>query len=352
MSRVSTYAALQAKVRVRYSELLSEEQYAHLSEAEDFHALITQLKQTEYGPYLERIREENLNPRSAAFRIRQRLAETYASLITHAPKYATELLTLMYRRHEIENLKGILRGIISGADWERVNFVLFPLTRTVLPAREMVESGNVPAAVELLRATPYYEVLSYAMRRYSSEQTIFPIEVALDLNEWRDIWKAIQGLPGEDRKHALGLLGGMLDVLNLMWAIRYRVYYNLSEEELINYTLPFGRRVNDEHIRVIAAGADIAGVVQRLFPGIPDVQNLLREPHEGLPRLETLLMRTIAEDCHSEFLGNPFHIGLVLAYLLLLELEVKDLTVLCEAKSSGAERKTYLPLLVTSRLPV
>jgi hypothetical protein len=36
------------------------------------------------------------------------------------------------------------------------------------------------------------------------------------------------------------IIGSLLDMNNLMWAIRYKVYHKLSEEELINYTLPFG----------------------------------------------------------------------------------------------------------------
>jgi len=46
-------------------------------------------------------------------------------------------------------------------------------------------------------------------------------------------------------------------VNNLMWVIRYKIYHQLSEEEVINYTLPFGYRVRDEDVRAIAAGADL-----------------------------------------------------------------------------------------------
>ena len=62
---------------------------------------------------------------------------------------------------------------------------------------------------------------------------------------------------------------------NLMWAIRYRVYHKLSEEEVINYTLPFGYRVKDSDLRAIAAGADVASVITRIYPGIGDISALL-----------------------------------------------------------------------------
>ncbi len=351
MSSVSTYAALQAKVRARYSELLGGEELIRLSEAADFPALVAQLKQTVYGPLLDQVPEANLVPRRTAYRIRMRLAQAYASMISVAPKTAERLLLHMYRRFEVDNLKGVLRGVVTGASWDVINFVLFPLTASVIPAREMAESGSVAEAVELLRGTQYYDYLSYALRRFSTEHSIFPLEVAIDLEYWRRLWSEIGELSGPDKTHAMNVLGGLLDFNNLMWAIRYRVYYNLSEEELINYTLPFGNKVRDEKIRAIAAGADIAAVVSQIYHEIRDVQQMLQNPTAGLPRLESELQRELVAACHSEFLGYPFHIGLVLAYLILLEMEIKDLTVLIEAKSTGAPREEFLPLLVTAAVP-
>ena len=136
--------------------------------------------------------------------------------------------------------------------------VLFPMgSMTVLPAQAMLESGSVGAAIELLQGTPYYETLSFAMKRYSAEQNLFPLEVALDLYYWRQLWQEAKKLQGQDREQASRIIGSLMDVNNLMWVIRYKVYHQLSEEEVINYTLPFGFRVRDEDVRAIAAGADL-----------------------------------------------------------------------------------------------
>jgi vacuolar-type H+-ATPase subunit C/Vma6 len=128
---------------------------------------------------------------------------------------------------------------------------------------------------------------------------------------------------------------------NLMWAIRYRVYHHLSEEEVINYTLPFGHRVRDEDIRAIAAGADIPRVVARIYPDLTDVDTLLREPRSGLPKLERQLQRRLVEHCRAAFTGYPFHIGIPLAYAVLSELEIQDLTVLIEAKSEQISAEEF-----------
>jgi V/A-type H+-transporting ATPase subunit C len=217
---------------------------------------------------------------------------------------------------------------------------------TVLPAQAMLESGSVAAAIELLQGTPYYETLSFAMKRYSAEQNLFPLEVALDLYYWRQLWQEAKKLQGQDREQAKRIVGSLMDVNNLMWVIRYKVYHQLSEEEIINYTLPFGYRVRDEDVRAIAAGADLPMVVGRVFPGIPDLNTLLEDPRRGLPQLEVILKRRLMEQCLAAFIGNPFHIGVPLAFLILSNLEVQDLTVLIEAKSSGMPEEEFVPFML------
>jgi V/A-type H+/Na+-transporting ATPase subunit C len=351
---VAGYAAISARVRAMYAELLTPQDIVRLSEAPDFVSLFNLLKSTAYGPYLEGLKDKDINPRRVIIQVKRKLADAFYSVIQMAPVETRPLIKQLYRYYEIGNLKAVLRAIVTVSTWntetglwDRVRDVLFPLgSNTVLPAQAMVESGSVASAVDLLRGTPYEETLSFAMKRYSSEQNLFPIEVALDLSFWRRLWSEAQRLTGQDREHSVRIIGSLLDMNNLMWAIRYRVYHKLSEEEVINYTLPFGYRVKDSDIRAIAAGADAASVINRIFPGIPDLNALLENPQTGLPRLEVLLKQRVLKECLAAFVGSPFHIGLPLAFLIMHDFEVQDLIVLIEAKSSGLPEEEYRPFLL------
>lgn len=344
---VSGYAAISARVRAMYASLLVAQDLARLNDAPDFTALLTQLKPTVYGVRIETLKDRDLTPRQVVLQIKGRLADVYDSVIHMAPAHTRSLLTQLYRYFEVENLKAVLRGIVTDPAWERVEDVLFPYGRMgVLPAQAMVEAGTVAAAVELLRGTVYEETLSFAMKRYSVEQNLFPLEVALDLHYWRKLWQEARRLSGQDQKQALRVVGNLIDMNNLMWVIRYRVYHKLSEEELINYTLPFGYHLRDEDVRAIAAGADIASVVQRVYPEIRDVATLLEEPQSGLPLLEIQLKKRVMDQCMSAFVGDPFHVGVPLAFLILCQLEIQDLTVLIEAKYSQLPQERYQPYLL------
>ncbi len=354
---VSSYAGLNARVRVLYSYLLSPSQLASLGEATDLQGLVSMLRQTAYGPALQALKEKEVEPKSVVLALKQRLAEASESLIRTAPLEAHRLLTQLYQFYEVNNLKAVLRAIAAAAagkgsrpTWEQLRPLLFPADYMVtVPAQAMLESGSIAAAVELLRGGPYYEPLSFGLKRYTAEQSLFPLEVVLDLFFWRRLWEAAQSLMGEDQSQALRVVGALVDTNNLMWAIRYRVYHGLSEEELINYTLPFGLRVRDEDVRAIAAGADIASVVGRLFPSIKNLNDFLASPRTGLPGLELELKRYVMLQCLAAFVGNPFHIGIPLAYLVLHDLEIQDLTVLVEAKAAEVNADDFRPLII--RMP-
>lgn len=356
---VAGYAAISARVRAMYADLLTPQDMARLSDAPDFLTLFNLLKSTAYGPYLDGLKDKDINPRRVITELKRKLAASYYSVIQMAPVETRPLVKQLYRYFEIGNLKAVLRGLVTVSSWnndtplwDRVRDVLFPLgPDSVLPAQAMVESGSVATAVDLLLGTPYEEALSFAMKRYSAEQNLFPLEVALDLSYWRRLWAEAKKLTGQDREHGVRIIGSLLDMNNLMWAIRYRVYHKLSEEEIINYTLPFGYRVQDSDIRAIAAGADIASVITRIYPGIPDVSALLENPQTGLPKLEVLLKREIMKQCLAAFVGSPFHIGIPLAFLVMSDFEVQDLIVLIEAKSSNFPDDEYRPFLLKANLP-
>ena len=343
----SGYAAIHSRVRVMYSALLGPQELADLANAPDLSGLVGLLKDTPYGSYLEGLEDKELTPKQFIYQVQKRLSDAYITLVHSAPAHTRPLLTELFRHFEIDNLKTVLRAIVIHSTWEQVKEILFPLgSLAKLPVEKMMEVGTVEAAIAQLAGTPYYDTLSHALKRYIEEQSLFPLEVALDLDYWRTLWLNTNRLPGQDRTQALRIVGPWVDMNNLMWAMRYRVYHHLSEEEIINYTLPFGYRIRDEDIRAIAAGADITRIVMRLYPGSRNVDELLQDPEHGLPKLELQLQRYIVQKLNAVFTGYPFHIGLPLAFLVLNELELQDLTVLIEAKASGKTPADFLPYLL------
>ena len=346
---IDAYALIHATVRALRPALLSSETWTALIQAESYDAVLDLLGKTVYSPYLEipggRAR---LTPRRLIYQLRWHLSDLYTKLIGLAPEPGRQLLIELWHHYEVDNIKAVLRGVETGARWEQILFLLEPMakftTLSLADLERMGRSGGMTQAVECTRGTPYYNTLSHAMERYQAEQNLFPFEVALDLDYRRRLWESIHQMKGRDHEQALRTVGHELDVDNLLWAIRYRVYHHLSSQEIINYTLPMGYQVQDKDIRAIATGQDIAQVVKKIYPDLEDLGGLTH-PEQLVANLERALRRYIVRACRGAFIGYPFHIGIPLAFLWLNEYEINDLTVLVEAKASHLAREMFLPML-------
>ncbi|RLC67058.1 MAG: hypothetical protein DRI48_03280 [Chloroflexi bacterium] len=345
---VTTYALPHALVRALYATILPTATWQDLVQAQDMDAILAILSKTAYQPYLE-IERELLTPRRVVYQTRCRLADLYDKIIDVVAEPGRQLLLWLWRLYEVDNIKAVLRGVEAGASWKEVLYLLSPMARHATLTKDslekMVQTEDVTRAVELTSDTPYYDTLAHALERYQAEKSLFPLEVALDLEYSRRLWQSVDQLAGLDHEQALRIVGSILDKDNLLWAIRYRVYHNLSEQEIINYTLPFGYQVHDEDIRAIATGSNITQVVKRIYPDLEGVE-AISEDGTGLEKLERALQHRVVQLCHAAFLGYPFHIGIPIAYLILNEYEIEGLTVLVEAKTSHLPLDIFAPMLV------
>ena len=346
-SGVSSYAAVNAQVRALYSTSLTREQWKGLYEIQDFKGLLNILSETVYGTYINSFSFDEITPRRASYEIRKHLVKVYETVASHVPVDTQNLIQQLFCLYEIDNIKAVIRGVALGESWNRIRYTLFPLPESnTLPLESMSLSKNVESAIEQLRKTQYYWPLEHALERYKAEQNLFPLEVALDLDYWRKLWTDINRLSMTEKKQVIRIIGTDLDVNNLTWALRYRLYHHLSEEEIINYTLPMGHRVKDSDIRQIAAGSNPVSIITRIYPEIANNNILLGNLTKNLPDLELILQKQTLHACETAFLGYPFHAGIPIAYLMLIEMEIKDLIVIIEAKSMNIPYDRYKKYLL------
>jgi vacuolar-type H+-ATPase subunit C/Vma6 len=347
---VDNYSVIHAVTRALYADLLSKSAWQSLIQTPDYDTVLDLLSKTTYAFYLD-INRSLLTPRRVVYQIRQHLVDVYAKLIRLASPAAGKVIQTLWHHYEVDNIKAALRGNEARASWDQVLHLLYPMDRhTVVGVdllRLMVDAPDMEHAVDVLAGLSYHQILVHALTRYHEEKNLFPLEVALDLGYRRLLWDSIFALKGLDRKMALRTIGTVLDSDNLLWAIRYRVYHHLSEEEIINYTLSVGYEVSDHDIRTIARGGDIADVVFRIYPELTaELSGVVLDTGGGLRQLERALYKLALARCRKAFIGYPFHIGIPLGYVWLNENEIRDLTIIVEAKAAGTPPEKFVPMLV------
>jgi V/A-type H+-transporting ATPase subunit C len=347
----SRYAAVNAQTRGLLARLISDALWTELVSASSLGEQLDILGRSEYTdrvanvvgePTVALLERALLNHLARASRLPLRLMQGGSR----------ELLDWYWRRFEVNNLKMILRARHYGTAVESFRDMLIPLgSSSKLPWDALIAADSVVAVVNLVRRSAYGPALDDALERYRREAVLFVLEVALDLSYTHRLLKLVAKLRGRDRREATRFIGAWVDAQNLLWAYRYRIYAHFSPEEILNYTLHSGLRVNAERIRAIALGAPLLDVVSQIWgdilPGLETLEGL--PDRQALPKLELILQRHLWLEARQALGGYPLSLATVLAYEILLESEVYDLMALAEGKAVDWTAEQIRPYLIGER---
>lgn len=346
------YAAVSARVRGGIANLLPSSVWRALLDADDVRGLVQRLESTAYRDVLARHAEETLEPGRVERALWEYLVQAYRAPLPFLRGGPKILVDWLWRRFEVDNLKTILRTVEQDVAPEQIRASLIPLgPASELDWNSLAEASSIASVVDRLGDTWYGGVLDGALERYRREGLLFVLDVALDLSYYRRLLRLLHDLSGRDRREAERFVGTMVDSQNLLWAYRYRIHFDLSPEEILNYTLHRKLRVDATVVREIATGASLEDVILEIWatslPGVEQLQGM--SAAEALPRLEILFQRYLYDLALEATRGYTLHLGIVLAYLVLLESEVHDLIALVEGKAAGWSPDRTEPYLIAMR---
>ncbi len=333
---LAQYSRPNAELRGMISRLLSPERLRAMAASPDLEGVLRLLLGTPYQEVARGVLERGATAEDAERSIVRGLVGAFRRTAFLLGGARAALVVQMARRLELENLKTILRAKARGEAVEAVRPLLIPMEGlSGLPYEELLRGEDVESVARALADTEYGSVLSSALPRYEAEGTLFPVETALDLHYYRRLWQFLAGLSGSDLRVARRMLGIRYDVLNVDWIVRYRLIYRLYPEEIFNYTLPYGWRIDDAVVRRAGPAEALEGIASAL----PEPYRSLLTGVAGAPdpveRAELVLQRYLVTVARSALSGYPFQIGVALAYLWLKEAEVHDLRSILEAKGYG-----------------
>lgn len=343
------HAAANALVHGLAAQLISQSVRAEIIAAPDLPAVANLLRQSWYADAL--VATDAAEPTEASLEraLWGHLAAAARRPLRMLSGRRRELLDWHWRRFEVENLKTILRGVQYGLRQEQFQASLIPLgPASSLSWPALAAAESVDAVMARLGESVYAKFLAQAMDRYRREGLLFVLEVALDLGYAQHLLQLIEQLHGRDRREARRFLGARLAADNLLWAYRYRIYAGFLPEEILNYTVQHGLKVDAAVVRTIALGAPLPDVVQQVWgDGLPGVEALRDLPDRtALSHLEILLQRYLHGQAQRTWHAYPLHLGTVLAYQVLVEDEIRDLMAIVEGKALGWAAERLRPYLV------
>jgi hypothetical protein len=274
--------------------------------------------------------------------------EAFAWVLAHLDGAPGEFVDRYRARHASANLNRLLRGVERGLAWEEVAPSLVPgvALGPGPAARRVLEAGSLGEAVARLDDAPFGDVLRiHARAAGGAEPDRFRLETVAEREVYERLWAGLDALDAADRQAGVRLVGMKLDCVNLLRTLRLRLHRGLAPEEVVAYGVAGGRFLRAAQRQALAHEP-----LER-WPALLDATpyGSACAQVDRPEALEVALGRLLARAAERELVASPFQLGRGLAYLLLLELQARDVRRLRLGRRFGSPPERVVEDFVTRR---
>ena len=351
MSRVSDYAFVNAKLRARIGIMYSSHLTDEMIKAPTLVEAVAKLDGTRFSHIAEVYRSTGDLQQAELSMLLEEIA-VYREIAGYLPSRPSGFLTVLLEKAEMDNLKNAIRLWYSEVvRHHHISFRSSYVCRTLIVHRidydRIMNAQSYQEMIQAFSGTPYEEIFSRFSLDSLTEKGLFPLEIALDHLWFRHLEQALGHLSGEDRKIAEDIYGVDVDLKNILMLSRYSYYHHLPASELQEVIIPMGRIAGEARRKSVIASDDpmrmMKGIVARHYPQIieeidsirrsADDLTALAENADQIVRIEAYLARTRKKEYMKLLAGNPFTIGVVLAYFFLYKQEDSLVSAILSAKN-------------------
>lgn len=339
MSGERNFSAVNTKVRVLKSRLLSNEDYINLMQEKSIKEQISYLRdRTVYGEVLRDI-ESFHDIQKIEIALKKYLIIQMKKIIRYFSKEYKEYYRAMLLRYEIEDLKLYLRAIERKDQLPDV--ACFFSNNITFNYNKWKNIENISQFIEHLKGTIYYDAL-LPHKDADDSRILFYMEMSLDKLYFTELKSKSEKLSKADRIAIEKLLGENIDLLNTEWIYRGIKFYRLFPEELINYLLPYGLEFKYKDLKKMC------------YSNIDELKDIILGTKYGFlfdtqKDVDLFMERRIERYLYYKFKeafkkGN-LNVLIPIAYIHLLEFEIRDIISILEAKRYGltlSETTNYL----------
>ena len=243
MDKVIIYAAVNTKIRALEKDFLKREDYLNMIQKKSVVDVAHYLKEnTSYDKLLSEINIDNISRRDLEDILKNNMIKNMDKLIYYFRDDYKELIRSLYIKYEIEDLKILSRSIFNGKDLETIEKAFSFLGKySRVDPKILFKSKTNRDLIYSLKGSEFSEFLIPLVN--GKRENRFRFEMALDMGYFSIIQSRKLKISREDRKILKKWEGLLADLYNIQWVYRGKKFYNLSPEELLNYTINFGDKL-------------------------------------------------------------------------------------------------------------
>lgn len=326
---VFKYSAVITKLRAMYSRLLTKEDYAALSMMTSVSEVVHYLKDSAgYSELLADINESTVHRGTLEHLFGGDIVRDAKKISSMLNNKENQVLHVFMSKYEIDIIKRAVRNIFTGGGSYAVA-VYTDLPYKNFDPEKCFEASSLNELAKILGKTVYGEVIM----RFTAFEPKSPWDIETALDEF--YFERLNNVSGKclsssDARAVKELLSAEIGAGDILCIYRYKKYYDMPPDEIINHIIPVKRKISRGKLLELASCelGDFSDIVKTLrysdiFSGA--------EEQEWDKRIKGYLYRLY----HRQLRGSAYGFCTVLCYLYLKELEINNIITVVEGVRYG-----------------
>lgn len=325
MNPFASYKAINSKLHTRHRAFLTDQEWDKMLDFKTVPQVIEFLvKKYGYGEVIDSSQSKDMHRTELEVNLNHYCVIEIEKMLYYFSGSYKEFFKTMLMKYEIADLLIILRSVAREEERSELSkHFIHSEKHSLINYNKLIDCQSLPQFIEALKGTPYYESLK-TMTQEDALTREFHMEMKLNLLYFRLLMERAKKLKKKDYLVAKRIIGFKIDYLNIQWIYRAIKYYNISREEILIYSLVGGNRLDYKRLKKLAYTTSMQEF-KRLAK-----QFLGEDLFDGE---EDVLLETKAEKCLYKLIKKEKgsdDIGLSLAYMYSLGMEIKDLIAVTE----------------------
>jgi len=327
LNQLYRYSSTFAKIKAMQSNLLTMEDYEQLLSKKTVSEISSYLKQnTNYKKVLSDIKEGTVHRGQLEIMLLSCYENEFIKIMQFEKGNNRKFLQIYFLRYEIESLKKMVRMLETGT-LSKFSFDLnsYFVKFFTIDIEKLITSTGISQFIENLKGSVYYDILSpFIISR--EHLNIFSIEIALDVYYFKMAWRYKEKFLDEDDKNIVtNTLGSEVDLLNIMWILRCKKYFNTPNEIIYSFLLPMKYKLSTGELKNLVECEAYEKVLTQLqkthYKDIFVNDDMF---------LEQFYFNFVLKNMQKYANKYPYSIMTVLNYLHKMENEVTNITKIIE----------------------
>lgn len=337
MGSLITYSGIATKVKAMERWRISGGQFEEMAALESVPEAVDYLRRfPPYGDIFNGLEDGELHRGNIEQHLNLSQYQDFAKLYKFANLKQRRFLDLYFMHYEIGIIKTCLRNAVGHRD-QRQDLSMFRdffEKHSSLDLIQLSESQNMDQFVANLNGSAYYGPLNALQQKGSL--TLPECENTLDMIYFRNIWRIKKKyLSKSEQKIIAQCFGTRMDMLNLQWIYRSKMFYHLSPGDIYAILIPINLHLTKAQIgRMVEA--DSAEEFLTLLEGTwykrsmpPDIKE---EPD----------LKSLADEINDKIYlltsrREPYSIAILNSYLYFKEREIERIITTLESIRYGVK---------------